>query len=116
MNVLEICDDYPPFATGGVGYTVFALTQEWKKMGVNVHVLCVGSDRYPSTRSEAGVTVTRSSSPRHSATTTLVSIQEPAVVTAVPHGSGYSPRPLLALRGDGDGESHTQKTLGRDGS
>lgn len=59
MNVLEICDDYPPFATGGVGYTVFALTQEWKKMGVNVHVLCVGSDRYPSTRSEAGVTVTR---------------------------------------------------------
>ncbi|MGA2973243.1 MAG: glycosyltransferase family 4 protein [Candidatus Bathyarchaeia archaeon] len=59
MNILEICDDYPPFTEGGVGNTVFALVQEWKRIGVNVHVLCVGSGRYASTRSEAGLTVTR---------------------------------------------------------
>ncbi len=59
MNILEICDDFPPFATGGIGNTVFALVTEWERIGVNVHVICVGSSRYVSTKSEAGVTVTR---------------------------------------------------------
>ena len=59
MNVLEICDDYPPFTTGGIGTTVFALAQEWKRIGVNVHVLCVGSGRDISTESEGGLIVTR---------------------------------------------------------
>jgi glycosyltransferase involved in cell wall biosynthesis len=59
MNVLEICDDYPPFTTGGIGTAMLALTQEWRRLGVNVHVLCVGSGRGVSTKSEAGLTVTR---------------------------------------------------------
>jgi glycosyltransferase involved in cell wall biosynthesis len=59
MNVLEICDDYPPFTTGGIGNTIFSLVKAWKKLGVNVRVLCVGSGRYVSTKSEEGVTVTR---------------------------------------------------------
>lgn len=59
MNILEICDDFPPFTVGGVGTLVFALAREWKKIGVNVHVLCVGSGKAISTESEAGLTVTR---------------------------------------------------------
>jgi glycosyltransferase involved in cell wall biosynthesis len=59
MNVLEICDDYPPFTTGGMGTAVLALAQEWRRIGVNVHVLCVGSGRDASTNSEGGLTVTR---------------------------------------------------------
>lgn len=59
MNVLEICDDYPPFTRGGIGNSTQALVQEWKKLGVNVHVVCVGSDRKLSTKSEAGLRITR---------------------------------------------------------
>jgi glycosyltransferase involved in cell wall biosynthesis len=59
MNVLEVCDDYPPFTTGGIGNTVFALVKEWHRIGVNVHVICVGSGSSVSTKFEAGVRVTR---------------------------------------------------------
>jgi len=59
MNILEVCDDFPPFATGGIGNTVFALVKEWHKIGVNVHVICVGSSSSVSTKLEAGVRVTR---------------------------------------------------------
>jgi len=59
MNILEICNDYPPFSHGGVGNVIFPLVQEWRRIGVNVHVLCVGSGRSVSTESEAGLTVTR---------------------------------------------------------
>jgi glycosyltransferase involved in cell wall biosynthesis len=59
MNVLEICEDFPPFAVGGIGNTIFALVQEWKRVGVNVHVLCGGPGSSVTTESEAGLTITR---------------------------------------------------------
>lgn len=59
MNVLEICEDFPPFAVGGIGNTIFALVQEWKRVGVNVHVLCGGPGSTISTESESGLTITR---------------------------------------------------------
>lgn len=59
MNILEICDDYPPFATGGIGNTIVALVQEWKRIGVNVNVLCVGAGKTASIESDGGLTLTR---------------------------------------------------------
>lgn len=59
MRCLEISHDYPPYHTGGIGVFVFSLAQELVKLGIDVHVLCGGAVGSISTKSEAGLTVTR---------------------------------------------------------
>ena len=64
MRILEVCDDFPPNAVGGIGRVSYALAQEWRRMGFDVHVLAVRTDGRISRTVEEGLVITRVPVPR----------------------------------------------------
>ena len=61
MNILYICDEYPPGKNGGIGTMVQVLGRELVKQGHNVHVAGLYGYRYGSSdyEEDKGVRVYR---------------------------------------------------------